>query len=216
MRRPMEAPAMTDGDAPADGPARADWRAISDFWRREIGPPRGWFASDPAIDAVIKERFEAGLEPAARGALDAWLDAPESALALVVLLDQFPRNIYRGDAQAFAFDAAARAKADAALKRGHDLRIEPELRCFFYLPFEHSENIWDQERGVALCEGRCGAHRGYAFHARAHRDLIRRFGRFPHRNAALGRASTPEEEAFLAGGGYNPARRADRDAAATS
>ncbi len=176
------------------------------FWRVEIDPPRGWFASDEAVDAAIRARFAPYFEAAAAGDFDAWLDAPESALALVILLDQLPRNAYRGDARAFAYDAAARERTNIALKRGWDLAIDPPLRAFFYLPLEHSEDLGDQRRGVALCEGRMGGARDFTHHARAHHDVIARFGRFPHRNDCLGRASTPEEEAFLAGGGYNPMR----------
>lgn len=166
------------------------------FWT-EAGRSR-WFTRDEAFDRAFRERFLALHERAAGGELDdAWGREPESALALVLLLDQFPRNSFRGSARAYATDERARRVADRALAAGHDERVPAALRFFFFLPFEHSESLEDQDRSVAL-------HRavGMAEWAEQHRELIRRFGRFPHRNAVLGRESTEEEKAFLAAGGF--------------
>jgi uncharacterized protein (DUF924 family) len=163
------------------------------FWR-EAGPDK-WFAQDASFDAAIRSRFLAACEAAANGALSAWEAGAQGALALLLLLDQFPRNMFRGSARAFAADALARAVADRALARGFDRATEPALRPFFYLPFMHSEMPADQDRCVRLYEVLGDAE--LLGHAREHRDVVRRFGRFPHRNRALGRATTPAEQAFL-------------------
>ena len=171
---------------------------IISFWR-QAGQER-WFKRDDAFDAGITARF-AGLHArAASGALAAWEENAQGALALLLLLDQFPRNMFRASARAFATDAQARAVADRALARKFDAAAEPELRQFFYLPFMHSENIADQERCVALYEGAHDA--GGAGYARTHRGIVARFGRFPHRNRALSRQTSPEEQAFLDEGGF--------------
>jgi uncharacterized protein (DUF924 family) len=167
------------------------------FWR-EAGPPR-WFKQDDAFDAEFRRRFLAAHEAAAAGALSHWTDSADGALALVLLLDQLPRNAFRGSPRMYATDAQAREVADAALRAGHDQRVAPSLRQFFTLPFMHSEHLPDLERCVALNSAGGGEPLRYARH---HRDLVRRFGRFPHRNAILGRTSTPEEERFLAEGGF--------------
>jgi uncharacterized protein (DUF924 family) len=141
---------------------------------------------------------------AARGEYDAWAKTAEGALALLILLDQFPRNLYRKSAHAFATDPKARGIARAAIAEGFDRQVEPLLRPFFYLPFEHSEDLADQEACVALCE-RLAQETGdeeTLKWARLHLDIIARFGRFPHRNAVLGRTTTPEERAFLDEGGF--------------
>ena len=175
---------------------------VLDFWTN--AGPKKWFAKDDAFDQAIREGYEALHMQASRGELAAWAETPEGALALLVLLDQFPRNIYRGSAHAFATDPLALATAQAAIERGFDARLAPELRPFVYLPFEHSERIEEQNRSVALCE----AHRDATGDkdtlrwAILHREIIQRFGRFPHRNRALGRTTTPEEQAFLDGGGF--------------
>lgn len=171
---------------------------IISFWRA-AGPER-WFKRDDAFDAEITARF-AGLHArAASGGLAAWEENAQGALALLLLLDQFSRNMFRASARAFATDTQARAVADRALARKFDAAAEPELRQFFYLPFMHSENIADQDRCVALYEAAHDADGvGYA---RTHRDIIARFGRFPHRNRALSRQTTPEEQAFLDEGGF--------------
>ena len=175
---------------------------VIDFW---FGSPPGpsrpeWFRKDAAFDAKIRERFGALHEAASRRELDAWRGEAESMLALVVVLDQFSRNLHRGDARAFAHDAYARECANEALARGDDRALLPVQRLFLYLPLEHSENLADQERCVELM-GTLEAFpetKGITEWAEKHRVIIARFGRFPHRNTALGRASTPEEIAFLA------------------
>ena len=172
------------------------------FWR-SAGPAQ-WFAAKRAFDEAIRLKYEAVHHAAARGSYDAWTASAEGALALLILLDQFPRNLYRRSAHAFATDPKARAIARAAIAEGFDRATEPLLRPFFYLPFEHSEDLRDQEAGVALCE-RLAAETGNVETlrwAKIHRDIIVRFGRFPHRNPMLGRATTADEQAFLDEGGF--------------
>jgi uncharacterized protein (DUF924 family) len=182
---------MTDADAikPAD---------IVAFWRA-VGPER-WFEKDEALDGDIRHRFLGSHEEAAAGKLASWEQGAEGALALLILLDQFPRNMFRGEARAFATDPLARAIASRAILNGFDGAI-PDMRGFFYLPFEHSENLADQERAIALY-GAVGDADGLKW-AELHADIIRRFGRFPHRNAALGRVTAAEEQAFLDAGGFS-------------
>jgi uncharacterized protein (DUF924 family) len=168
------------------------------FWR-EAGPKR-WFEKDAAFDDEIRRRFLAVHEAAAAGKLAHWEQSAEGALALLILLDQLPRNMFRGSARAFGTDPLARAITAGALVRGFDAQAPTEMRSFFYLPFEHSEDIADQERGIALYKA-AGDADGLKW-AELHADIIRRFGRFPHRNAVLGRSTTPEEQAFLDGGGF--------------
>lgn len=166
------------------------------FWRDEVGKER-WFASDPELDAEIAQRFRKAWANAKAGELTAWEASVEGALALVLVLDQFPRNMFRGTAKAFSTDAKARRVADRALARGYDLMIEAGLRAFYYLPLMHSERLADQDRCVALIAERLGRFAmNYPF-ALGHRDEIRRFGRFPGRNAALGRKSTAAERDYL-------------------
>lgn len=166
---------------------------------RDAGPEK-WFSRDDAFDAMLRERFGAAQEAAASGRLQHWLATPESALALVLALDQFPRNIHRSTPLAFASDPAARAAADTAIAAGFDLKVAPELRPFFYLPFMHSEQLADQERCVALYQT-LGDASGLTY-AEEHRDIIARFGRFPHRNLILGRDMTADEAAYLENGGF--------------
>lgn len=167
------------------------------FWR-ESGPDK-WFAKDDAFDAAIREKFLPTYEAAAAGKLEAWGATAEGALALTIVLDQFPRNMFRGDARTFAADALARQAANRALKRGYEQDVPKAQRSFFFLPFMHSEDRGDQERSVELYRAANDENLKYA---EAHRDIIRRFGRFPHRNAVLGRATTAEEQAFLDSGGF--------------
>ena len=171
---------------------------ILGFWLG-AGPAK-WFKKVAAFDEAIRLKFEPTHHRAARGEYDAWAATAEGALALLLLLDQFPRNLYRGSGHAFATDAKARALARAAIERGFDRKVEPTLRNFFYLPFEHSEDLTDQDDCLALC-----AEAGVADDikwAGVHREIIARFGRFPHRNAALGRVTSPEEQTFLDAGGF--------------
>ena len=169
------------------------------FWR--AAGMQAWFNGGDAFDRECEARFLDAHLVAARRGHEAWLQSADGALALLLLLDQIPRNIFRGSGHAFATDGLARHYADRALAAGLDAGFEPELRGFFYLPFEHAEDLADQERAVALF-GALG-HEVYSRYAVAHRDVIARFGRFPHRNRALGRASTAEEQAWLeAGGGF--------------
>jgi uncharacterized protein (DUF924 family) len=171
--------------------------SVVEFWR-QAGPTL-WFAKDPAFDRTFRERFLSLHEVAARGQLKAWLATADSALALLILLDQFPRNAFRGTPRMYATDALAREAASAAIAAGHDLMVEKELALFLYLPFGHSEDLADQERSVALAQ-RLGEPN--LSHARGHREIIRRFSRFPHRNPILGRTMTAEEQRFLDEGGY--------------
>src|SRR5215475_15535903 len=171
---------------------------IVSFWRA-AGPDR-WFNKDETFDDEIRRRFLESHEAAAAGKSTDWEQSAQGALALLILLDQFPRNMFRGEARAFATDALARAVAAGALVRGFDGQVPKELFNFFYLPFEHSEDIADQERCIALNKATGDAEN--LKWAELHADIIRRFGRFPHRNAALGRVTTPEEQAFLDGGGF--------------
>ena len=164
-----------------------------------------WFAKSSAFDDAIRLRFEPVHHIAARGEYAAWDKTAEGALALLLLLDQFPRNLYRGSAHAFATDPLARAIANRAVDARMDQAVEASLRPFFYLPFEHSEDMADQDRSVALCEAH-DAETGDVDTLKwavMHRDIIKRFGRFPHRNAAYGRVSTSDELAFLAEGGFS-------------
>jgi uncharacterized protein (DUF924 family) len=158
-----------------------------------------WFEKDDAFDRRVRERFTGAYESALRGKLHHWRDSPYDCLALIVLLDQFPRNMFRGTPRAFATDVLALAAARHAVGRGYDRGLLPVERLFVYLPFEHSEALEDQGRACELCEPLAAfAETEDAYrYALAHRDIIARFGRFPHRNAILGRESTPEELAFL-------------------
>ena len=186
-----------------DLPERA--RALLDFW---FGPPGDpgrerrreiWFRSTPEFDAAVHHHLLADHEAAAAGALGTWEETPESALALVILLDQVPRNIFRGSPRAYTSDPLARAITDRALARGFDRMLPPAWRMFFYLPFEHSEDIADQRRAVALF-GTLPSDPARPDSMRKvwrHYEIVERFGRFPHRNAILGRVSTPEELVFL-------------------
>jgi uncharacterized protein (DUF924 family) len=176
---------------------------VLDFW---FGPldsrgkaRREWFRKDPEFDAAIRSRFGALHQEAARGGLESWRMSPQPMLALAIVLDQFSRNLYRDDARAFAQDEHARECAREALARGDDLGLLPVERQFLYLPFEHSEDLADQDLACDLMRSLEAFEetRGLTEWAEKHRGMIRRFGRFPHRNAVLGRADTPEEAEFL-------------------
>ena len=167
------------------------------FWR-EAGPKR-WFAKSDAFDDSFRSRFIDAHEAAAAGQLAAWSQDAEGALALLILLDQFPRNAFRGQARMFSTDAQARDVARIAIAAGLDHRVDEALRPFFYMPFMHSESLADQQRCVALCQPLDANTQRFAV---MHRDIIERYGRFPHRNAVLGRDSTADEKRFLAEGGF--------------
>lgn len=164
------------------------------FWFTDSSPKQ-WFMRSDAFDAAIRDTLGPLHERAAAGELDDWATTPRGALALMILLDQAPRNLHRGSARAFASDPAALRHARAAIEAGFDAGLTDDERVFFYLPFEHSEDLADQERCIELCSAL--ATKQYVDYAVRHRDIIARFGRFPHRNAVLGRASTPEELEFL-------------------
>ena len=166
------------------------------FWR-EAGPQR-WFAKNDGFDAQFRDRFEDAHLAAARRELDGWDDTATGSLALLILLDQFPRNSYRGTAHMYATDSLARHFARRALEAGHDAALDAALRSFCYLPFMHSEDLADQDLSMRL-----QLQLGPNEYAVIHRDIIQRFGRFPHRNHLLGRETTPEEAAYLEGGGFS-------------
>jgi len=175
---------------------------VLDFWfgapdSAEYGQPRKvWFARDAAFDAEIRQRFGGLHQAASHAMLDYfWKDLAPSNLALVITLDQFSRQLYRGEAKAFAQDAHALKVAQYAIDQGFDRDALPVQRLFWYLPFEHSESLADQDRAIELIEPLGNAE--WTRYAREHRDVIARFGRFPHRNAALGRETTPEEQTYL-------------------
>jgi len=181
--------------------------AILSFWFLPAGAPGHgqprveWFRKNADFDKEIRSRFLPDVEAALKGERDDWADAPRGALALLILLDQFPRNLFRGEARAFAGDARALALANRVVDKQWDQAMSGVERAFVYLPFEHSETLADQARSLllfgALSESQPGTA-GYLDYARKHHEVIVRFGRFPHRNAALGRVSTPEEVTWLA------------------
>ncbi len=172
------------------------------FWLDEVGPVR-WYRPDASLDVEIRGRFRDLWGRAATGACDHWVGTPEGALALLVLLDQFPRNMFRGTADAFATDRRARRAAPLAIARGHDRATAEPERQFFYLPFMHSESLPHQERCVRLIAmGMPETGGDNLAHALRHREVIRRFGRFPSRNRPLGRRDTEAERAYRAAGGY--------------
>lgn len=182
---------------PPRDPAAHNPAAVVRFWKA-AGPGR-WFAKDAAFDRRFRDEHAAAHDAAARRMLDDWLDSPEGVLALLLLTDQYPRNAYRGTAHMYATDSLARHFARTALDRGLGDGVEASMRLFFLLPFAHCENLSDQDLSVRLHES---LGEPWMSHARGHRDIVRRFGRFPHRNALLGRLTTPEERAFLDAGGF--------------
>ncbi len=173
------------------------------FWLEDVGP-QGWYGGGPALDEAIRRRFGRAWRAARSGAFESWQADPAGAMALLILIDQFPRNMHRGSALGFATDARARRVARRAMAEGFDLRSDPGAREFFYLPFMHSERMMDQDLSVRLYRGRMGPglRAEKLPHARAHRAVIARFGRFPYRNEALGRETTAEEAAWMDAGGY--------------
>ncbi len=181
---------MTGEATPAD---------ILAFWR-EAGPDR-WYRQDGAFDDEVRRRYLGLWHEAATGKLSSWEASDEGALALTIVLDQFPRNMFRGDRTTYKTDPAALLAADRAIERGYDRQVDPQLRAFFYLPFMHSEHLPDQLRCVELFR-RTGNTENLKY-AEDHADIVRRFGRFPHRNRILDRGTTPEEQAFLGAGGFS-------------
>jgi uncharacterized protein (DUF924 family) len=188
---------MRQAESAAEGPAA---EAIVRFWR-DAGR-KAWFTRNEAFDEAIRERFDGTHHAAARGELAPWVETAEGALALILLTDQFSRQLWRGSAHAFATDPLARATAREAIARGHHRATALDLRGFFYLPFQHSEDPDDHAFGLNLAEALEREGGESARWARHHRDLIERFGRFPHRNAVLGRRNTLEEQDYLDGGGF--------------
>ena len=171
------------------------------FWYEEAGP-KHWFQQSDAFDANIRQRFEETTLSLATDA-GAWTETAEASLALIIALDQFPRNMYRGTKAAFAFDDKALGYAQAMTDKGWDLKIDQSRRAFVYMPFMHAENLAAQNECVRLMDMRLD-NENNLHHAKEHRKVIERFGRFPHRNEILGRKSTPEEAVFLKSGGYAP------------
>ena len=172
------------------------------FWLDEVGP-EGWYAGGDELDATIRERFEPTYNAAREGALSLWLTYPSGTLAYIILLDQFTRNMFRETAKAFETDGLAKAAAKVAVSRGWDMKIDEPARQFFYIPMMHSECLSDQDRAVRLIKSRM-PEGGDAnlLHAKAHREVIRQFGRFPYRNEALSRETPPLEAEYLEKGGY--------------
>ncbi len=168
---------------------------LNTFWFSEPARAR-WFDSTPEFDEMLRERFLSLWESARAGALSEWESTPDGALAMVIVLDQLPLNMFRDDPRSFATEAASRAVAGRAIDRGFDRSLTPEQQSFLYMPYMHSEDLSDQDRSVALFEA-AGLSRNLEF-ARHHREIVKRFARFPHRNAILGRSSTPEEQVWLA------------------
>ena len=183
------------------------------YWLDTVGEA-GWYQGGEALDDDIRSRFEPAWNEALEGAFGLWLTYPSGALAYIILTDQFPRNMFRGDGRSFATDRSALAVAKSAIDRGWDLKIDEPARQFFYLPLMHSESLCDQDRCVRLLKERMpltGASN--LFHAKAHREVIRQFGRFPYRNAALRRTTTAPERDYLDAGGYGYTVRQMQEAA---
>ena len=175
---------------------------ILKFWLDEVGP-EGWYSGGEALDQMCRDRFADDYRRAYDGSLSLWLTYPSGALAYIILTDQLPRNMFRDEPEAFDTDTIAKAAAKASISKNWDLRIDPPARQFFYMPLMHSECLEDQERCVRLFKTRMNdGDNSNLLHARAHREIIRRFGRFSTRNAALGRTNSDAEQAYLDEGGY--------------
>ncbi len=175
---------------------------VLQFWLDEVGE-KHWYVASDELDQKVLDRFLDAWHQARAGALGHWLTDPKGVLAFLIVTDQFPRNMFRGDGRSFATDRAALATAKSAIDRKWDLTIDTPQRQFFYLPLMHSENLCDQERCVRMMFDRMSdSGDSHLLHARAHREVIRKFGRFPYRNAALGRTSTTPERSYLEAGGY--------------
>lgn len=186
---------------------------VLQFWLDEIGP-KGWYEASDALDDEIRTKFEDTWRAACEGKFSLWLTYPSGALAYIILTDQFSRNMFRGEGRAFASDKIALAAAKSAIDKGWDKRIDEPARQFFYMPLMHSENLCDQDRCIRLiCERMPASRESMLLHARAHREVIRKFGRFPYRNEALVRTTTATERDYLAGGSYGGTVRALEQAA---
>ncbi|OWU83890.1 membrane protein [Oceanicola sp. 22II-s10i] len=177
------------------------------YWLDEVGP-KGWYQPWDGLDDEIREKFGPAWQAAVDGSYGLWLTYPSGALAYIILMDQFPRNMFRGEGKAFATDRFALAAAKIAIENKWDLKIDAPARQFFYLPLMHSENLSDQDRCVRLMKERMPESSDNLFHAKAHREVIRKFGRFPYRNEALNRSTTALEGAYLEQGGYGHTVRA--------
>jgi len=175
---------------------------VLDFWLKDVGYD-GWYEAVDSVDSDIRRRFLRLWEDLHAGRFTDWCETAQGALAFLIVADQFSRNMFRGDGRSFATDAQARDAARGAIARNLDLEISEPQRVFFYMPFEHSEDLGDQDWSVALMDARLPeTGKDFGVHTRAHREIIRRFGRFPFRNKALGRVSSAEEESFMSQGGY--------------
>lgn len=174
---------------------------VLDYWLGAVGPD-GWYAGGEDLDGEIAALFGPIWQAAHDGHIDHWVDGAAGTLAYLIVCDQFSRNMHRGSALAFATDGRARDAARRAMEQGWDLDAPEPERQFFYMPFEHSEDLADQDLAVSLMVERMPSHPDLALHARAHREIIARFGRFPYRNQALGRISTVAEQDFIENGGY--------------
>lgn len=173
------------------------------YWVDEVGP-KGWYAAGDELDQAVRDRFGAAWQEAAEGGFGLWLTGARDTLAYIILTDQFPRNMFRNDPRAYSTDSCARAATKVAIDRDWDLLIAEPARQFFYLPLMHSENLIDQDRCVRLVLTRMPeGGESTLLHAKAHRDIIRKFGRFPYRNGPLGRQTTPAEAEFMETGGYS-------------
>ena len=183
---------------------QTDYRPILDFWFEEL-EPKDWFKGGDQVDRAIKNRFEDLLDPVYNGEHDSWLESPEGGLAAILILDQFPRNLYRTDKRMFGYDDRALRISLEGIARGMDVALEPFQRVFFYLPLEHSEVMEDQDMSIErfshlvtrVSPDQADTFREYLRYAWRHYEIIRRFGRYPHRNEILGRTSTSKELAFL-------------------
>ncbi|SFA73039.1 Uncharacterized conserved protein, DUF924 family [Poseidonocella pacifica] len=186
---------------------------VLEFWLDEIGQ-EGWYKVSEDLDEAVRNRFEEPWVNACEGSYALWLTYPSGALAYIILMDQFPRNMFRGMGRAFSSDKYAMAAAKVAIDRGWDMKIDEPARQFFYLPLMHSESLSDQDRCVRLmCERMPETGAPNLLHARAHREVIRMFGRFPYRNEALARRTTPQEQNYIDQGGYGSTIKAFQTAA---
>lgn len=189
---------------------------ILKYWLDDVGPS-GWYGGGEELDQDIRDRFLDTWKEAMAGACGLWLTYPVGTLAYIILTDQFPRNMFRDEKGAFASDKSARAASKVAVSRDWDMKVREPARSFFYLPLVHSESLIDQDRAVRLiCKRMTETGSGNLLHARAHREVIRAFGRFPHRNEALGRVTTDAEKAYLAAGGYGHTLRSLQKSAAAA